>query len=253
MNCRSRRKQTSMGCWDQPHCIVLDPVLLPAAIFVEQWEPWGQCHLLSGSCSWRSAPLALPGMSWFPDKWTFSCGACGSLLTLSWMTIEINPLIYFSLWNKNKFWFHLCSRHAQLSVLFWVCCWDFFGKNSKNSLEFNLYIISGLEELLLHKAQFPSPVFIPWASCRLCLETMFRNSAAGSAQSHPVQFRSHTRLLLSALERPTSHAQTRQPSSGRALVHTASAWSVCGDRHLTVLTGPLSSAEPSAGIILVIL
>lgn len=28
-NCMGRRMQTSMGCWDKPHCIVLDPMLLP--------------------------------------------------------------------------------------------------------------------------------------------------------------------------------------------------------------------------------
>lgn len=41
------------------------------------------------------------------------------------------------------------------------CCWDFGGKNSKNSLEFCLPITVDLEELLLHGAQFPSPLFIP--------------------------------------------------------------------------------------------
>lgn len=30
LNCRSRRKQTSMGYCDQPHCIVLDPMSLSA-------------------------------------------------------------------------------------------------------------------------------------------------------------------------------------------------------------------------------
>lgn len=43
------------------------------------------------------------------------------------------------------------------------CCWDFGGKNSKNSLEFCLPITVDLEELLLHGAQFPSPLFIPRA------------------------------------------------------------------------------------------
>lgn len=99
----------------------------PAAIFVEQWEPWGQCHLLSGSCSWRSSPLALPGLLLFPDKWTFSYGAHRSLVTPGQMTIEITPLIYLSLQKENKFQLHLCSRHAQLSVWFWVV--GIFGVN----------------------------------------------------------------------------------------------------------------------------
>lgn len=85
---------------------------------------------------------------------------------------------------------------------------------SKNRLEFSLHIIEGLEELLLSTIPFFTlhPMSIPLAVPRNQVQI---------AQSHAVQLWSHTRLLLSALERPTSAgpaALTRvQPCSGLAL------------------------------------
>lgn len=164
-NCRSRRKQTSMGCWDQPHCIVLDPVLLPAQASCHLRWTMGALGTIS-SPVWKllleiCPPLALPGLLWFPNKWTFSYGLVEVWSFLARWPLRL-PHLFTSL-SGTKINPGCAFFRDMRSFLF---CFEllsgFWGEISKN--RFSLHVIGSLEELLLHGVQFPSSLFNPWAT-----------------------------------------------------------------------------------------
>lgn len=77
-------------------------------------------------------PLALAGLLWFPDKWTFSYvpyGACGILITLSQMTTEFTPLIYLSETKINSDRLFFQERHSFPFFFFFFSCCNFLGVN----------------------------------------------------------------------------------------------------------------------------
>lgn len=109
------------------------------------------------------APLALPGLLWFPDKWTFSYapyGACGILVTPSQMTTECTPLIYLPTTKINSGCLFFQDRHS-FPIFFLELLLGFFWEVSKNRSEFSLHIVGDLEKLQLHQVQFSSSLSIP--------------------------------------------------------------------------------------------
>lgn len=156
------------------------------------------------------SPLALAGLLWFPDKWTFSYapyGACRILVTPNQMTTEFTPLICLSETKTNSGFLFFQDRHSfPMHTYIFFSCWDFLGEISKKRSEFSLHIVGVWKnssctkyKTLLHSPSHehlldcveksspnqpttPSPVLEPHQVLPSALE---RPISAGTAQTCP--------------------------------------------------------------------